>query len=149
MRNEQDAEEVLNDTFIKVFAKIDQYNPEHPFNNWIAAIAVNSCIDHLRKLKNQIPLSDLQEDYDHHVLEMHNLAESDNERILPLIQELPPQYRLVFNLYVFEDYKHDEIAKKLGISVGTSKSNYSRAKKIIRDKIARNPHYQTILKSAI
>ena len=149
MRNKQDAEEVLNDTFVKVFSKIDQYRPEQPFNGWIATIAVNSSIDQLRKHKNEIQLTDLQEDYQHQVIDVHQWSESGEEKILPLIQELSPQYRLVFNLYVFEDYNHEEIATKLGISVGTSKSNYSRARKIIKDKIAQNPHYQMMLKSAI
>ena len=148
-RNAQDAEEVLNDTFVKIFSRIETFNHDKPINNWIATIAVNASIDQLRRQKNLMPMDDLDDEYHHHLCEMPILNESLDERILPIIQSLPPQYRLVFNMYVFEDYKHEEIAVKLGISVGTSKSNYSRARKILKDRLSQSPHYKMILKNAI
>lgn len=131
-----DAEEVVNDSFLRIFQNLDRYDDELSFNNWISKITVNASIDFLRKKKKNLYFLEIND----HNLELVSDDDvecqlDDDTPILPILQELTPQYRIVFNLYVFEDYKHQEIADKLNISVGTSKSNYARAKKIISDKL--------------
>lgn len=131
-----DAEEVVNDSFLRIFQNLDRYDDDLSFNNWISKITVNTSIDFLRKKKKNLYFLEIND----HNLELVSDDDvecqlDDDTPILPILQELTPQYRIVFNLYVFEDYKHQEIADKLNISVGTSKSNYARAKKIISDKL--------------
>jgi RNA polymerase sigma-70 factor (ECF subfamily) len=147
-RNNEDAEEVLNDAFMKVFKNIHSFRKDMSFNNWLSKIAVNTSIDHLRKQKTYIQFTDLHEDSE--IYETHGNQWNDPDGlILKVLQGLSPQYRMVFNLYVFEDYKHEEIAEKLNISIGTSKSNYFRAKKIVMSQMNNYPKYQKILKNAI
>ena len=141
--SKENAQEVVNDSFLKVFAKIDQYDSSFPFKAWLSRIVINSSIDLYRKLSSNVSMEEIQ---DHHLDESKDMVsnfffEDDGSKVLPLIQELPPQYRMVFNLYVFEEYKHHEIADKLGIAVGTSKSNLSRAKIILIEKINNDPKY--------
>jgi len=131
MATVEEAEEMLNDVFLKFFDRLDQYNPSFPLKSWIRRITINTCIDRLRSLKKLPRLMDLDS------LTEPSSAEDDFsldgvDELLPLLQSLPPRYRLVFNLYVFEDYKHREIADMLNISEGTSKSNYARAKQILK-----------------
>ena len=133
-KNKEDAEELVNDVFVKVFSKIESYKMDLSFTSWLSQITVNTCIDKYRKSLRII-----------HVQSMENVIESDmpfdtqdilqDVEILPIITELPENYRLVFNLYVFEGYSHKEIATKLNIAEGTSKSCLSRAKKIIKKHI--------------
>ena len=122
-----EAEEMLNDGFLKALLNIDKYDPAFPFRAWLRKILINSAIDYYRKYqKYQLTLS------------MDQLAEipddvplpaiDEGEDVLPILQELPRAYRMAFNLYVIEGYKHHEIAELLNISVGTSKSNLARAK---------------------
>jgi RNA polymerase sigma-70 factor (ECF subfamily) len=131
-----DAEEVVNDTFLRIFKGLKKYNKKLPIKNWMAKITANASIDFLRKKKNSLHFVEIND----HSLEMvsdQDLVEGlrEDTPILPILQELTPQYRIVFNLYVFEEYKHAEIAEKLNISIGTSKSNYARAKKVIAEKL--------------
>ena len=136
MATREEAEEVLNDVFLKVFAKIQSYDSQFPFKGWLRKIAINSSIDRLRAIRSIPFLTELT-----NLIQMpveDEAYELDNDQnVLPLIQKLPPKYRAVFNLYVFEEYKHKEIAKLLGISEGTSKSNYSRAKNILKKSLQR------------
>ena len=134
-RNEADAEEVCNDSFLRIFNHLGQYDDAYPFTAWIGRITVNASIDFLRKKKNQLQFVEINDEVLHGEQEK-TFEIDDNQQLLPILQDLSPQYRTVFNLYVFEDLKHQEIAKKLGISVGTSKSNYARAKAIIKDKLS-------------
>jgi RNA polymerase sigma-70 factor (ECF subfamily) len=141
-----DAEEVANDAFLRIFRHLDKYNESLSFKNWISKITVNASIDFLRKNKKNLyfleindrtPAPTNNEDFDINV--------NKDTPILPILQELSPQYRIVFNLYVFEDYKHKEIAEKLNISIGTSKSNYARAKKIITEKLKEKKYIDQLL----
>ncbi|MBK8507025.1 MAG: RNA polymerase sigma factor [Saprospiraceae bacterium] len=138
MSSRQVAEEVLNDIFLKVFLKLSQYDPSYPFKGWLRKIAINTCIDRLRSLQkiptwmelsNYLTIPAPKDDWE----PISNLI--SDEPILPVLQHLPPRYRAVFNLYVFEEYSHKEIAQTLGIHEGTSKSNYARAKKIVKDHL--------------
>jgi len=134
----EEAEEILNDSFLKAFLKIDQYDYNLEFKFWLRKIIINTAIDHKRKKKG-INL-ELQEDI---LLSQHNYNDGFEkllyEDLLKAIHELTPGYRLVFNLYAIDGYKHHEIAERLNISVGSSKSNYAKA----RMKL------QTILKNEI
>ncbi len=127
----EEAEEIVNDVFYKAFSKIDLYNSNHSFKNWISRIAVNTSIDRYRKQVKNIRLEELNKDVNIQESEF-SYEELYNADVLPLMQSLPERYRLVFNMFVFEEYSHKEIAKELNISLGTSKSCLSRAKNLIR-----------------
>jgi RNA polymerase sigma-70 factor (ECF subfamily) len=136
MASREEAEEMLNDTFLKVFDRLDKYDAAHPFKGWLRKIAINTCIDRIRSLRRLPSFKELS-------LLAQTPSDDDemiwdqNEEVLPILQELPPKYRAVFNLYVFDEYKHKEIANLLGISEGTSKSNYSRAKEILKKRLVK------------
>lgn len=130
-RNYQDAEDTLQDSFLIIFDKITQYNKKGSFEGWLKRIAINTA---LQKYRKKTPLQLVKE-----VTEVEDLVEIDFEDknldidfLLNLIQQLPDQYRLVFNLYVLDSYSHKEISKMLNISEGTSKSNLSRARKKLK-----------------
>ncbi len=120
------AEEILNDAFLKVFQNIDKYKNGLPFRPWLRKILVNAAIDYYRQHQNYNKYISLK-DMNDIVSEKIAVLPAD-EDMLPIIQQLPPGYQIVFNLYVMEEYKHHEIAEKLSISTGTSKSNLARAK---------------------
>lgn len=141
-KNKQEALEIINDGFLKVFKNINRYDSAYPFKGWLHRVIVNAGIDYYRSHKNQISFLELTEGY--HPLESPETfpAVSPNENMLPIIQELTPAYRVVFNLYVMEEYKHHEIAELLGISVGTSKSNLARAKARIKQSILKKRNHK-------
>ena len=113
------AEEIANDVFIKIFDHLNKYEFNYPFKSWISRIAINTCIDKIRKDKKKLKVIELVDEIDYEGVEQVTFELYGNQEILPIIQELPPAYRLVFNLYVFEEYKHSEIAELLNISIGT------------------------------
>ncbi len=132
-RNEVDAEDNLHDAFIAIFQRIKTYKNKGSFEGWMKRITIYKAID---KYKTKKPVkveinNDLLED----AVETEEELDISLNEILKLIQELPDQYRLVFNLYQMDGFSHKEIASLLNISEGTSKSNYHRAKLILRDKI--------------
>ncbi|CAL2102270.1 RNA polymerase sigma-70 factor, ECF subfamily [Tenacibaculum sp. 190130A14a] len=130
-RNYQDAEDTLQDSFLTIFKKIEQYNNKGSFEGWVKRITINTA---LQKYKEKSPLQLIKEEG--LVEEEVDLNESLNlDVLLELIQKLPDRYRLVFNLYVLDNFSHKEIAKMLDISEGTSKSNLSRAKLILKEQI--------------
>lgn len=144
-KNADEAADILQDGFLKVFAKLEAYNYEGSFEGWIRRIIANTAIDQLRKRKNDFIL--LQEDQS--LEDFADLIEEDLEeeevefkpdQVLAAMHELSPAYRTIFNLYVFENLTHNEIAEKLDISVGTSKSNLAKAKRNLA-KILRNGTY--------
>ncbi|MDX1408700.1 MAG: RNA polymerase sigma factor, partial [Saprospiraceae bacterium] len=126
-RHQREAEEVLNDGFLKIFFNLDQYNPARPLKPWIRRILINTAIDHYRQRKELVFTTAIDHLSDHELPALVPPVEPHDE-VLPILQQLTPAYRLVFNLYVMEGYKHHEIAELLGISTGTSKSNLARAK---------------------
>lgn len=137
-KNREEAVEILNDSFLKVLTHLDRFNAALSFKNWLRRILINSAIDYHRK-NQSLPLhlelnaaTDLADDD----MPMPHL--SPDEDVLPILQKLSPAYRVVFNLYVIEDFKHEEIAEMLGISVGTSRSNLVRAKEALRALLAKN-----------
>ena len=145
------AQEIVQDSFIKIFEKLNLFDNKGSLEGWIRRIVVNTAIDRIRKSKKDPFLIDNDNDYmlggtnPMEELEDLSLSEEKSEIILEAIQQLSPAYRTVFNLYVIEDFTHKEIAEKLGISEGTSKSNLSKARvnihKLIEDKIVRLHNY--------
>lgn len=132
--NYEDAQDIFQEGFVLIFNKIDQYNFEGSFEGWMKKIMVNLSLEKYRK---KVKLLDNDIDQIQEFTDDENSEEFDFEydEILTLIQSLPSQYRQVFNLYVIEDYSHQEIADSLHISVGTSKSNLSRARSILKQKL--------------
>lgn len=144
-KNADEAADILQDGFLKVFAKLEAYNYEGSFEGWIRRIIANTAIDQLRKRKNDFIL--LQEDQsleDFAELIEEDLGEEEVEfkpdQVLAAMHELSPAYRTIFNLYVFENLTHKEIADNLDISVGTSKSNLAKAKRNLAKILTNGTH---------
>lgn len=137
-----EAEEVLNNGFLKVFRHIDKYNTAYPFKVWLRRIMINAAIDYHRA-NQRVPLYVALEEAPEKTTEMPLPQLHTNEDVLPILQQLPPMYRLVFNLAVMEGYRHEEISQLLGISVSTSRSNLTRAKQKLKGLllITRNPKF--------
>ncbi|HET7898234.1 MAG TPA: RNA polymerase sigma factor [Flavisolibacter sp.] len=132
--NAEEAEDILQEGFIKVFRKISSYRGEGSFEGWIRRIFVNTAIEYYRKKTYLQPITEHEENTveGKYLSVLDNLAEKD---IIKLVQQLSPGYRTVFNMYVVEGYTHKQIADLLGISEGTSKSQLSRAKQILQDMV--------------
>lgn len=132
--NATEAEDILQEGFIKVFKKLDTFRGDGSFEGWVRRIFVNTAIEHFRRKKYLMPVTEKEEQTieGKYISVLDELAERD---ILALVQELSPGYRTVFNMYVVEGYTHKEIADILGISEGTSKSQLSRAKVILQDMV--------------
>lgn len=134
----EQAAEILNDAFMKVFTNIDTYNPSRPFKPWLRQIIVNTAINHYHKHHKDRQLIDIATAEDEVSTEEEILSGISYEEIIEMVQQLSPAYRTVFNLYVIEGFKHQEIADMLDISVGTSKSNLFKAKKNLQSIVEKN-----------
>jgi RNA polymerase sigma factor (sigma-70 family) len=135
-KNREEAEEMLQNGFVRVFKYLGQFKHEGSFEGWIRKIMVNCA---LQKLKNNLHLKPVVslETRDYDLSYGNNILEQINgKELLKLVQTLSPAYRTVFNLYVFEGMKHREIAELLQISEGTSKSNLFDARNILQKKVA-------------
>ncbi|HVF97608.1 MAG TPA: RNA polymerase sigma factor [Flavisolibacter sp.] len=132
--NVEEAEDVMQEGFIKVFKKISSFRGEGSFEGWIRRIFVNTAIEQYRKKTYLRPITEQEEDTveGKYLSVLDSLAEKD---IIKLVQKLSPGYRTVFNMYVVEGYSHKQIAEQLGISEGTSKSQLSRAKQILQESV--------------
>ena len=127
------ALEVLNDGFLKVFTRLEQYDSKQPFKGWLRRILINSAIDHYRQEVRHHHHDDIEQAAQSAVSESADaFSQLAHEDLLALVQRLSPAYRLVFNLYVMDGFTHEEIANQLGISVGASKSNLARARENLR-----------------
>jgi RNA polymerase sigma factor (sigma-70 family) len=134
--NSDDAQDLLQEGFIKVFRNLHRFRAEGSFEGWIRRVFVNSSIEHFRKKSLELSrVSEKEENTieDVDISALDNLAEKD---IIRLVQDLSPGYRAVFNLYVIEGYSHREIGEMLGISEGTSKSQLARARSILQKKVS-------------
>lgn len=135
-KDSDQAMDVLQEGFIKVFQNIDRYSGAGSFEGWVRRIMVNLSIDRFRKQKNNLltlngsmNAEDWADDVEDEEDTDMNQYDFKPSQIIEAMQQLSPAYRTVFNLYVFENYTHQDISDALGISVGTSKSNYAKAKK--------------------
>ena len=130
-----DAVEMMNDGFLKAFTYLKKFDMERPIKPWIRKIMINCALDHLKKYESK-----MEERYiDEQIREL--ISETDPgavsyEDILDMVRLLPMSYRIVFNLYAIEGYKHEEIASMLGITSGTSKSHYFKAKQRLQELLA-------------
>ncbi len=136
-----EATEVLNEAFMKVFTKIDRYDMQKSLKGWLRRILINTSIDFYRQNRRYKESEDIENAVQLSAPES-TLSNISYGEIINEIQGLTPAYRNVFNLYVIDGYKHEEIAKQLGISVGTSKSNLSRARAILQNRLAKLDNHE-------
>ncbi|MDG5490118.1 RNA polymerase sigma factor [Psychroserpens sp. SPM9] len=139
-KNREEAQDNLQDAFLEIFRKIKTYKGSGSFEGWIKRITINKAIDKYKKDShlNIVINNDLLED--HNLMDIETLERIPLDQILKHIQELPPRYRLVFNLYELDGYSHKDISKLLNISVNTSKSNLHRAKSLLKTKMQNPTH---------
>jgi RNA polymerase sigma-70 factor (ECF subfamily) len=128
----EEAQDVLQDGFIKVYAKLSKFVNKGSLEGWVRRIMVNTALDHYRK--NKKFQKDVEIDSVSFKLEKQEyiVEEINAQDLLKIIQSIPEGYRVVFNLFAIEGYSHKEIAEQLGVTESTSKSQYSRAKKMLR-----------------
>jgi RNA polymerase sigma-70 factor (ECF subfamily) len=133
LKSREDAEDLLQEGFIKAFQQIHQFKGNGAFEGWLRRMFVNLCLDTLRKNKgirwvstdnNEIP-SEITNEHEDNDVDF----DFTPEQVLNAMEKLSPVYRTVFNLIAFEEFTHQDVAEQLGITVGTSKSNYFKAKK--------------------
>lgn len=144
-----EAQDMFQDGFIKVFQKLDMYNGKGPLGAWIRRTMVNNALDHIRRnkrKKDNVSLFDVE-----FKMESEDVTDPfedeetqiSRDRIMELVRQMPTGYRTVFNLYVVEEYSHKEIAEQLGITESTSKTQYRKAKAYMRKLI--NQEYKETL----
>ncbi|WP_445731572.1 RNA polymerase sigma factor [Mariniflexile sp.] len=131
-RNYAEAEDNLQDVFLTIFKKIEQYKNKGSFEGWLKRITINTVLQQYRKEKvfdivNENTIDGAEVEVDEDAISI--------DYLLQIIQELPDRYRLVFNLYVLDGYSHKDIANMLDINIGTSKSNLARARQILKRTI--------------
>ncbi|OFX77710.1 MAG: hypothetical protein A2X12_09410 [Bacteroidetes bacterium GWE2_29_8] len=145
VRVNSEADDLLQDGFIKVFENISSFRRECSLESWIKRIMVNNAVNHYKKNSSHFydidvdSLINLTEEEEENLNFIEDdegeLEELPNEIVLKLIQELPEGKKMIFNLYVIENYSHKEIAEMLNISVSTSKSQLAKAKMILKEKL--------------
>ena len=132
---DEDAIEIMNDGFLKVFKEVNHFKPAYAdvassFKGWLRQIMVYTAIDHFRKNRKHKDVTELDTAMLHLPFNNENIQDKMSyDEIIHFIQHLSPAYRTVLNLFIVEGYSHEDIAKQLDISVGTSKSNLSKARK--------------------
>lgn len=131
--NKEEAVEILNDSFMKVFDNIEKFDENQPFRPWFRKIIIRRAIDYYRSNIKHHNTQSL-DDEEVQIHETATLNELELKELMDMLNELPERYRLVFNLYEVEGYTHQEISEKLGISESTSRADLSRAKQLLRKK---------------
>jgi RNA polymerase sigma factor (sigma-70 family) len=129
-----EAEDILHDGFMRVFSKIKQFKGTGSFEGWLRKIFVTTALERFRKTNYMFSVEDISA-YDSNFNTDDLLGNINAKEIIQLISELSPKYRMVFNLYAIEGYSHSEISEMLNISEGTSKSNLSRARMVLQQKV--------------
>ena len=129
-----EAEDFLQEGFVRVFTKIGQFEFKGSFEGWMRRIMVNTALEKFRKHDRLYPVEEMKV-YESVEWEEETLSSINEKELLKLIQELPPRYQMVFNLYAIEGYSHLEIGEMMNISEGTSKSNLSRARMILQKRV--------------
>ena len=132
--DENAAITVLNDSFMKVFNRIKSYNPDRPFKPWLRTVIVNTAIDYVKK-RNKIMKREELSEAENAAIREDIFSRIGYQELIGMVQSLALSYRTVFNMYVIDGFKHEEIAQKLNISVGTSKSNLSKARAKLREMV--------------
>ncbi|MGZ4035971.1 MAG: RNA polymerase sigma factor [Bacteroidia bacterium] len=141
-KNREEAEDVLQDGFIKIFKNIDKYQGTGSFEGWIKRIMVNTALEELRKKKKEFITQDIDELY----IQPESVDKTDDsvntKDLIRYIQALPEGYKLVFNLFVIEGYSHGEIGQMLNINEGTSKSQLSKARAYLQKMMSEQDKIQ-------
>ena len=132
-RNTEDANDVLQEGYLKVFRSLQHYKGEGTFEGWVRKIFVTTCLDFIKK--KRVPFFEIDGDHHPATVTMNGIDKLNLDDLLRLIQQLPNGYRTVFNLYLIEGYSHNEISKMLEMEVSTSKSQLARAKKYLRELV--------------
>jgi RNA polymerase sigma factor (sigma-70 family) len=130
-----EAEDILQEAFIKIFAKIDTYRFESPLGAWVRTIVVNTAINQIRKNKDLKFATEIDSALQVETGQINAISSLQHADLLHIIRSLPKGCQAVFNLYAIDGFEHKEIAQKLGISEGTSKSQYARAKVLLQKKL--------------
>lgn len=133
--NRSDASEVLNEGFFKVFTNMEKYDKSWPFKSWLSKIMYNTSIDYYRANLRWSQMTNLDKS-DFMVNEATIEHKLGYEDLLAIIQQLPPAYRIIFNLYAIDGYSHEEIAEMVGISASTSRSNLHKARRKLQQMLA-------------
>lgn len=146
-RSEQDAEDVLQEGFIKIFNNLDKYRGDGSLEGWIRRIMVNTALNHYRsnlKSMYQLDIDEVQTAIED--VRPSNFDKLNANVLLKMIESLPDGYKLVFNLYEIEGYAHKEIAEMLNVSINTSKSQLLKARRVLQKKIGElNLHEDNVL----
>lgn len=132
--NRSEAEDILQDSFVKIFTKIRQFDFKGSFEGWARRVVVNCALSYFRRESRLYAVDDIAE-YDTQLSPDDVLSAISGNELMQMVQQLTPQYRTVFNLYAIEGFSHQEISKMLNISEGTSKSNLSRARCMLQEKV--------------
>jgi len=134
VNDKEEAQYIFNHAFLKIFQNIHKYNSNLDFKPWFKTIMANTAINHIKKM-NKFKVETNNDAIVNIPTKEDILSKISFDELVATIQSLSVSYRTVFNMYVLDGFKHEEIAKKLGISIGTSKSNLSRAKLKLREII--------------
>lgn len=137
LNDRMEAEDAMHDSFLKAFEKLDSFIGQVSFGAWLKKIVVNTCLDRLKKKRPDLLDQPLE------VVETHTDQEEPKFRVREVqraIMELPDGYRNILSLYLLEGFDHDEIAQVMGISSSTSRSQYARARKVLREKLLNESH---------
>jgi RNA polymerase sigma factor (sigma-70 family) len=135
-KDKAEADDVLQEGFVKIFTKIEQYSNENSFEGWMRRIILNTAINNYRQNLKHYYHDDIADNTQVETADRINQdVDFTQEELMSVIQKLPERSKLVFNMYAIEGFKHKEIAEMLEIDVATSKSQYHRAKKSIQDKL--------------
>jgi len=133
-KHREEAMEIVNDGFVKAFSNLKRYKDHTSFKAWLRRILINASIDYYRRNEkhyHNVAISYAKDEY----VSEDALSKIQEKEVISLIQQLPPSYRMVFNLFVIEGFNHREIADKLGISIGTSKSNLAVARSKLKREL--------------
>lgn len=136
-KSREEAEEILQEGFLKTFQFLHQFKHEGSLEGWIRKIMINCALQKLRNRSRMAPVINIEQYNEAFILDEFIESNITSKELLKLVVSLPPVYKIVFNLYVFDGYKHREIAEILGISEGTSKSNLSDARTFLQKQIAK------------
>ncbi|KPM47530.1 RNA polymerase sigma factor [Jiulongibacter sediminis] len=134
-KTKDEALEVVNDGFLKVFQNLSKFKPTHSFKNWFKRILINASIDFYRSQQKHYYQQDIDTAYSLASAEQNAEGNLGHAELMMLVHQLPQTYKTNFSLFAIDGYSHEEISKMLDISVGTSKSNVSRARKVLRQEI--------------
>ena len=137
-RSEAEAEEMLNDAFLRIFTKIDLYNAAYAFPTWFHTVVIRTCINYLKKYQDLTHSTELEFAEQKVSVDENAIERLSFDEIIVMVRQLPTSYRAVFNLAVIEGYSHVEIAEMTGITEGTSRSNLMVARQKLKIMVSQS-----------